>query len=111
LWPRARSRSRRFGETIGETAEYDHPVRPRYSIGALYNDGSLKVLKPSIEKANDWHEFTSLPEARQYCDALIERGWRWPGVVALVIETVGGADESERLYLRAIPEIRRLRPE
>jgi hypothetical protein len=85
-------------------------VRYRYSIGALYNDGSLKVLKPSVEKANDWDEFTSLPEARQYCDALIERGWRWPGVVALVIEKVG-AEESDRLYLRAIPEIRRFRRE
>ena len=80
----------------------------RYSIGALYSDGSLKMLKPSVEKANDFDEFTSFSEARQYCDSLIERGWRWPGVAALVIEKVS-ADESERLYLRAIPEIRRLR--
>ena len=76
-------------------------MKVQYEVLALLANGSAKLLRPSTAHANDWGNFESVAEAKDYCDLLLDKGWRWPGVVALAVERVDGED-AERLYTRPL---------
>jgi hypothetical protein len=75
-------------------------VGGNYRVVALLDDGGTKVLQAASAHANDWHDFESLADAKDYCDALLDKGWRWPRAVALAVESCD--TEATRFYLRAI---------
>ena len=76
-------------------------MRLRYQVVAVLATGGVKVLQQPIAQANDLDDFESMAEAKDYCDGLLNKGWRWPGAVALAVESIDGKI-TDRLYARPL---------